>query len=121
MNLELDAFTQEREWDRVGYHEFCHALGLEHEHQHPDAQIPWDVPAVVKFYRATQGWDERQTHFQVIDRKAVPNAWKTAFDRDSIMLYPIESRHTGGKLAVGWNTRLSPLDIEMIRRIFPAP
>lgn len=121
MNLELDAFAPESEWDRVATHEFCHAIGIEHEHQHPDAEIPWDVPAVVRYYRATQGWSEQQTHFQVIDRKAVPNAWKTAFDKNSIMLYPVLSQHTRGKFAVGWNTRLSALDIEMIRRIFPKP
>jgi len=121
MNLELDAFASEQEWDRVATHEFCHAIGIEHEHQHPDANIPWDVPAVEGFYRTTQGWSTRETHFQVIDRKTVPNAWKTAFDKGSIMLYPILPQHTKGQLSVGWNTRLSPLDIEMIRRIFPKP
>jgi hypothetical protein len=121
MNIELDAFSPSKEWDRVALHEFCHALGLEHEHQHPDASIPWDVPVVIEDYRRTQGWSESQTRYQVLDRQKVPNAWKTAFDKKSLMLYPIPGRHTKNRLEVGWNTQLSALDIEMIRRIFPAP
>lgn len=32
------------ELERIVLHEFGHALGAVHEHQHPDANIPWNEP-----------------------------------------------------------------------------
>ncbi|AUF95294.1 hypothetical protein CXQ80_05360 [Pseudomonas sp. 02C 26] len=32
-------------------HEFGHALGLQHEHTHPDANIPWNEQALIATLR----------------------------------------------------------------------
>jgi hypothetical protein len=46
----LTASTPDSEYERVVCHEFGHALGCIHEHQHPEAGIPWDREAVYAFY-----------------------------------------------------------------------
>lgn len=33
-------------FQRTVLHEFGHALGMDHEHQHPDANIPWNLDAI---------------------------------------------------------------------------
>lgn len=42
--------TPDQEYSRVVLHEFGHALGAIHEHQHPEAAIPWDKPKVYEYY-----------------------------------------------------------------------
>jgi hypothetical protein len=51
----LLANTPDQEYSRVVLHEFGHALGAIHEHQHPAAGIPWDKPKVYEYY-ARQHW-----------------------------------------------------------------
>jgi hypothetical protein len=47
MKLAVSPALSER-WNRhLVLHEFGHALGLMHEHQHPDARIPWDINKIL--------------------------------------------------------------------------
>lgn len=121
MNIQLSGRDRASEWDRVAIHEFLHALGFEHEHQHPRALIPWDRNAVYRDYARTQGWSRQQVDYQVLNRKQAKTLEATPFDPGSIMLYPIPAAHTRGRLVVGWNTALSPCDIELLKRLYPAP
>lgn len=108
------------EWDRVALHETLHAIGLMHEHQHPQAHIPWDVPAVMAFYKNTQGWDEAEIRFQVLNAQLLPSFVGTRWDGTSIMEYPIPAELvTDSKFVVGWNTKLSPLDVVFLRSVYP--
>ena len=123
MNLQLDASIiggdPDNEWDRVAIHEVCHAVGLQHEHQHPQAHIPWNIPAVLSYYKQTQGWSEAQTRAQVLNPPKVKNWSGTPFDATSIMEYPVPKFLTTNGFSVGWNARLSKQDIGFLKQLYP--
>ena len=120
MNLQLSDRSSSREWDRVTIHEVLHAIGFGHEHQHPDAFIPWDRQKVLDFYRRTQGWSDDQTDFQVLRRKTIDRIRTTGFRLDSIMMYPIPAELTNGKMVVGWNTLFTKEDRQLVAELYPA-
>lgn len=98
----------------VVLHEFGHALGLIHEHQQPTAAIPWDSATVVAHY-ARYAWTPEDVSRNVFQRYDAGQTQYSRWDRHSIMQYPIPASHTRGRLAVGWNDRLSPTDVYSIR------
>ncbi len=121
MNIGLDRHSDAREWDRVVLHEVGHSVGIEHEHQHPQAQIPWDREAVYRFYGETQGWSRDQIDFQVLNRAQPKQLRTSGFDDQSIMMYPVPAQLTTNGYSVGWNTRITPSDIALLRDLYPAP
>jgi hypothetical protein len=112
--------TPEREYRRVVLHEFGHALGLIHEHQNPAAvgKIPWDKPKVYAYY-ARQGWSQRDVDENVFDVYDAEATNFTSFDSTSIMQYAVPDDLTVGSFAIGWNTELSAMDKEFMRRQYP--
>ena len=64
MNLEtcIKWPVTSKQFRRVVLHEFGHALGFAHEHQHPNAncssEIEWDK--AYAFYEKTQHWDRKK-------------------------------------------------------------
>ena len=116
----LEPTTDLREYQRVVRHEFGHALGMIHEHQNPAAQgqIPWDKPKVYAYY-AQQGWSQADVDFNIFEVYAEDTTNHTSFDPTSIMEYAIPDALTIGSYAIGWNTTLSPTDIEFMRRQYP--
>lgn len=120
MNLGwLTPQTSLTEYRRVVLHEFGHALGLIHEHLSPTARIPWDVAAVLRFYRETNGWSDEYTRSNVLEPMAADRS--TRFDPQSIMLYPVPAELlTDPAAAVPWsNSELSDLDKAFIKTIYP--
>jgi hypothetical protein len=113
--------TAIREYQRVVRHEFGHALGMIHEHQNPAATgvIPWDRPKVYAYY-AQQGWTKQDVDFNIFTVYSEDSTNHTAFDPTSIMEYAIPDSLTIGSYAIGWNTELSQLDREFMRRQYPA-
>lgn len=111
--------TSDVEFRRTVLHEFGHALGLLHEHQNPTGGIPWNEEAVYSFYGRTQGWDRQTTYQNVIARQDHDETQYSAYDRNSIMHYPIDPRLTRGNYQVGLNTSLSPTDIDFIAQMYP--
>jgi hypothetical protein len=77
-------------WFDVGtvLHEFCHALGMVHEHQNPKGKvILWDVPRLEQWAQEMQGWDADTTREQIVKRYASDEINGSTFDSKSIMLY----------------------------------
>lgn len=99
-------------------HEFGHALGAEHEHQHPNADIPWDVPAVYAHY-AKGGHSKETVDESVLSKLEPGTATFTAYDRNSVMHYSIPNTLTLGDWEVGLNARISEKDKEFMRRVYP--
>lgn len=119
MNIGLRASQSWKEWDRVALHETLHALGFNHEHQHPRGTIAWDVEAVYAYYGETQGWSRAEVDAQVLRRSTATNIFGSAPDRSSIMMYPIPKELLLDKTqAVGWNTKMSELDISELKRLY---
>lgn len=69
-------------------HEFCHALGMVHEHQNPKGKtILWDKERVREWAKSTQGWDQETTDSNIIERYKLNEINGSTFDSKSIMLY----------------------------------
>jgi serralysin len=114
----LTPTTSDTEYSRVVVHEFGHALGAIHEHQHPTAGIPWDKPAVYAYY-ARQGWDQAQVDNNLFAKYAASQMNSTAYDKLSIMHYAVPNELTIGDYEVGWNTQLSANDKVLAKRVYP--
>ncbi|MCB0126309.1 MAG: hypothetical protein KDE58_28825 [Caldilineaceae bacterium] len=105
---------------RVVLHEFGHAIGLIHEHQNPATTIPWNREAVYAYYSGPPNyWTREEVErnlFQLYDRDCTQFS---AFDRHSIMLYPIPQEFTHGDFTVGWNQTLSAVDKAFVAAWYP--
>lgn len=105
----------------VVLHEFGHALGLGHEHQHPGVNIPWDKEKVYAYYQRTQNppWDRAKVDANIFNRYNYTNNNYSAYDTNSIMHYAIPASITIGGYSTPWNTKLSAIDKEFIKKIYP--
>ncbi|QVM90280.1 peptidase M12 [Pseudomonas entomophila] len=117
MNLNVE--PGDTAFEHVVLHEFGHALGAEHEHQHPDASIPWNVEEVVRAANAEQGWTRQQVMDEMIARRADVGIVKSNYDPGSVMHYPIPQAFTLGDWEVGLNSRLSDKDLAFMRIAYP--
>jgi serralysin len=115
----LNEGSTDLEVQEVVLHEFGHALGLIHEHQNPEAHIPWNREVVIQELSGPpNNWDRETIErnvFQGYDRHEVRT---TPFDEKSIMLYPVNPAWTIGGYSTTNNTSLSDKDIELIKEIY---
>jgi hypothetical protein len=100
-------------------HEFGHALGLQHEHLHPHARIPWNKEKVYHFYQATQGWSKTDIDLNLFKIENNPDTQIGPYDKKSIMHYRIPNELTHGNWQVGDNLKISEQDKINIRKIYP--
>jgi hypothetical protein len=108
------------EYSRVVVHEFGHALGCIHEHQNPGAAIPWDKPAVYRYYAGPPNrWTKAMVDHNLFRRYSVEQTNSSEFDPASIMLYAISNDLTIGDWEVGWNSVLSQGDKTFIGSVYP--
>jgi len=99
-------------------HEFGHALGAEHEHRHPDADIPWNEQVVLQSHMAA-GWTEADVRQQILSKIDDVGLRKTAYDRTSIMHYAVPQAFTHGDWEVALPQQLSEKDLEFMRLAYP--
>ena len=110
--------TEDEEYHRTVLHEFGHALGCIHEHQHPSGGIPWDKPKAYAYY-AQQGWTREEVNQQVFRKYSGNLCRESIVDKRSIMMYPIPQDITIGNFKVNWNNTLSPKDKVYISKVYP--
>lgn len=108
--------TTEQEFSRVIVHEFGHALGCIHEHQSPDAGIPWNKEAVYKYY---EPWERATVDNNIFRLYSRDSTQFSDFDTGSIMLYAIPKELTTNGFSVEWNTQLSDGDKAFIAITYP--
>ena len=68
-------------------HEFCHALGMVHEHQVED--LPWNKKLIYANYMTTNGWDQNQVDDNIFYQYnySANNDFGGVYDPKSIMHY----------------------------------
>lgn len=69
-------------------HEFGHMLGALHEHQHPDANIPWDTESLYAKFEA-MGQTRQHVDEQFFNKLKRDEVYQTVYDPKSIMHYNI--------------------------------
>ena len=118
MNLKLAGRSTDIRRRRI-LHEFGHALGLAHEHKSPRANIRWNEQVVIDAHEGV--WPPQQVRSQILSRLDETQTHFTAFDPESIMLYPIPRSWNYNGFERGWNTRLSKMDKKFISELYGPP
>jgi hypothetical protein len=116
--LALGTGPEDPLFARTVLHEFGHVLGLLHEHQHPKADIPWDIPKLYAYF-AAKGIDRQTVDINLLNKTDKALAKGTAYDRASIMHYAVLQEQTLGDWEIGINHTLSRRDRIFARRVYP--
>jgi hypothetical protein len=112
--------TPHRVIRRDALHEFGHALGLIHEHQSPEAGIPWNRAEVINYYAALDPpWSEQEVETHIFQVASQDSTNFSQFDPKSIMCYPIPNEWTVGNFEVEVNEELSASDKGHIAKLYP--
>ncbi|MCG8541257.1 MAG: Tolloid-like protein 1 [Clostridia bacterium] len=112
MTFGFNDNTSEESMRRVILHEFGHAIGLKHEHQHPDCPIVWNKNTVYEYYKTKHSWSQEKVDrfiLNKIDRNDTRYKFYE-YDSSSIMHYSVKEELTVGNFAVPYNTQLSEKD-----------
>lgn len=116
----FDDNTSEAEFSRTTLHEFGHALGLIHEHQHPEVELDWDREFTYQYYAgAPNYWSRQQVDVNLLNTYTTAQTTFNAYDETSIMHYPILGRLVNRSNNTPENTVLSAGDKQLIGTIYP--
>lgn len=109
------------EFQRVVLHEFGHAIGLQHEHQIPDAtcEAEFDWPVIYsKLSGPPNNWSKATIDFNMRSRPYFTGDIATDFNPKSIMLYSFPPSYyrlgIQSKCYTPQNTTISPGDVKTV-------
>ena len=99
-------------------HEFGHALGLLHEHQHPDNDIQWDKE---KLYSEVEklGHTKQVTDENFITPPDPKTITTSGYDSKSVMHYKVPPEVTTNGTGVDFNEDISEGDKQFIALLYP--
>ncbi|MFY0730299.1 hypothetical protein J1D76_16240 [Pseudomonas sp. NFX15] len=105
-------------------HEFGHALGAEHEHLHPQANIPWNKQAVYAAHDVDEDAEEGDYARSVVDnryfnRLDASEVNYSPYDPLSIMHYRVRQDWTEGDFKIDLNLVLSEQDKAFMTQVYP--
>lgn len=117
MYLGTDFSSPHYEWTVI--HEFGHALGLHHEHQHPDAKIPWDREKTYDYFARAASFSRQDVDANVLPLERIPGRTYTPYDRQSVMHYDVLNDLTIGDWQQTASMRISEGDIALMKKAYP--
>lgn len=120
LNLHLNVWDSLDAMRQAVHHEFGHAAGLRHEHEHPQARIPWDVPAVYAWFAAC-GWTREMVDAFVLHPESGAGVLPGTYDPASVMHYYIPPELVLDRVRRGGATELSAGDRAFVRRLYGPP
>lgn len=106
-------------YEALVLHEFGHALGFMHEHQHPDATIPWNKEVTYLQYSREFGWSKDFVDGAVFPLPRDAGLTYEPYDRHSIMHYNVLNICTIGDWEQAVNLELSAGDKAFARKVYP--
>ncbi|KAA0963120.1 M12 family metallopeptidase [Pseudomonas sp. ANT_H12B] len=118
-SMQLGTNFSSPHYEGMVIHEFGHALGLNHEHQHPDANIPWDREKTYLYYQNVMGFTKQEVDFNVLPLERVPGRTYTPYDRQSVMHYNVRNELTIGDWQQTASMQISEGDIAMMKKAYP--
>jgi hypothetical protein len=111
-------------------HQFCHALGMVHQHSISDnsvnteqslvnntSGISWNVKAIYEWAKKTHNWGELLANKNIINRY-IQKDHKSSDESIMLFYYPQEFVESNNK-AVQMNARLSLDDIKWLNHMYP--
>lgn len=101
----------------IALHEFGHALGLRHEHQHPDRTIKFDEKSLYESFR-NAGVADDDIESQIVRQWPAKNRLVTDYDEHSIMHYEFGAGTTEDKKEYPPKAELSEGDKKIIRQLY---
>ena len=119
--MDLGVEPEHEDFEVIVTHEFGHALGAMHEHQHPEANIPWDKPKVYEFYqnREMNPLTKEQVDMNLFQPFNTIEAIYTPYDRKSIMHHPVANTLTLGDWEIPINRKISRKDKQLMKLLYP--
>ncbi|WP_223484157.1 M12 family metallopeptidase [Pseudomonas sp. A-RE-19] len=119
--MNLGVKPEHEDFEVIVVHEFGHALGAMHEHQHPQANIPWDKPKVYEFYQNRQmnPLTREEVDENMFAPFNTPEAIYTSYDRKSIMHHPVANALTLGDWEIPINRTISKKDKRLMKLLYP--
>jgi len=116
--MHLDRTDDSKKFRSTALHEFGHALGLLHEHQHPQNTLDWDRPQVYDYY-TSDAFSEAMVREHILEPDNRPGLQITPYDPQSVMHYEIPAELRRNGQGTPKNTTLSAGDQQAIRRLYP--
>ncbi|WP_160174619.1 M12 family metallopeptidase [Archangium violaceum] len=100
-------------------HEFGHALGLGHEHQHPDAQVTLDEQRIISDMTShPYNWSLEQVERNILKRFTRAVVDTIPYDSLSIMAYPFPAAWLMAGSPIPRNTSLSSGDTKLVQDLY---
>jgi hypothetical protein len=114
LNVDTLGFD-EKAIKRKILHEFGHALGLEHEHQHPDRPFSFNPAEVYRSYGGTSRAYVGPNILTSLNRASVTTS---DYDQTSVMHYPFSASSTSNNEAIPANDELSQGDKDFLSSLY---
>ncbi|MBC7538719.1 MAG: hypothetical protein H7281_07860 [Bacteriovorax sp.] len=100
-------------------HEFGHALGLEHEHQHINRNFKLNEEKALEYCRTVYGFDESTCRLNIIQTISGNDVYMSKYDPLSIMHYSLHPSFLQNQINLSNNISLSLLDKIEIAKVYP--
>ena len=117
--LHLNTYATEDILKMNILHEFGHALGLHHEHQHPDRTVEFNTPSTYTLYNEKFGFDESTVDANILNKFDPADITSAPYDQQSIMHYNLSHRVLWQQPSTDYNLTLSNHDIAFLNTLYP--